>query len=82
MPESEVGKSYNTNNTITHGKLAEMLKSIDDLRLYVFADSSTGSLVPWSTLSEITQGISFDLSGDSPSTKANIEKILEEEICQ
>lgn len=81
IPESEVGKSYNTNNTITHDKLKEMLKATENIKLYIFADSSTCSLDEWSSLSAVTQGATFDLSDDSVSTESNIEMILEDETC-
>ena len=81
MPESEVGKSYNTNNTITHDKLSKMLESTDNVRLFVFADSDTGSMDDWDSLSKSTNGASFDLSDDAGDTKSSIEAIIKEEVC-
>lgn len=82
MPASEVGKSYNTNNTITHDKLKGMLESIGDLSLYVFADSATGSHKQWSELADTTPGDAYDLNDDSMSTYSNITQILNSQVCQ
>ena len=82
MPSSKVGKTYNTNDTITQEKLAMMLSSIDDIRLYTFTDlANTKPISSWSSLSSLTSGASFEITGDQSITLKQLGEIFEDEIC-
>ena len=82
IPASKVGKSYNTNDTITQEKLAMMLDSIDDVRLYTFTDPANAQpMGSWSSLTSITFGSSFEINNDQIDTSVQLEKIFDEEIC-
>ena len=82
MPSSKVGKTYNTNDTITQEKLAMMLSSIDDIRLYTFTDLANAKpMSSWSSLSSLTSGASFEITGDQSITLKQLGEIFEGEIC-
>ena len=82
IPASKVGKSYNTNDTITLGKLVSMLESTDDVTLYTFTDvSSKGVNDAWWPLATITGGKTFELGLGMENTLDQLEDILYNEVC-
>ena len=82
IPASKVGKSYNTNDTITQEKLMMMLESTDNIRLYAFTDaSSKESPGAWWPLAAATSGKSFELEDSPEDTLIYLEEILNSEIC-
>ena len=82
IPASKVGKSYNTNDTITQEKLSMMLESIDGIKLFAFTDASNKSANgAWWPLASITSGKSFELDNNPEGTLDHLEEILSSEIC-
>tara|TARA_R110001583_G_scaffold47779_1_gene149653 strand:- start:714 stop:1916 length:1203 start_codon:yes stop_codon:yes gene_type:complete len=82
MPASKVGKSYNTNDTITQAKLLMMLETISDIKLYAFTDiSSKESNGAWWPLAFVTSGMTFELDNNPENTLSHLEEIVSSEIC-
>ena len=82
IPASKVGKSYNTNDTITQEKLSMMLESIDDIKLFAFTDvSSKESNGAWWPLASITSGMAYELDNKPEKTLGYLEQILSDELC-
>jgi len=82
IPASEVGKTYNTNNTVTQEKLSMMLESIENIKLYTFTEDYGENVAgAWQPLSSITGGESFELSANPGDTLDHLIEILEGEVC-
>ncbi len=82
IPASKVGKSYNTNSTITQEKLLMMLESIDDIKLYAFIDNMSKDITGgWEPLADATSGMTFDLNGKPENTFGYLEDVMSSEIC-
>ena len=82
IPASKVGKSYNSNDTITQEKLVMMLESIDNMRLFAFTDiADKDSSSAWWPLTAATSGQSFELNSNDISASKQLEEIFTNEIC-
>jgi len=82
MPTSQVGKSYNTNNTITQEKLLKMLETITGVKLYAFTDIfSANAKGGWAPLTAITSGTWAHLTDDPWGMLNYLEGIITTEAC-
>ena len=82
IPESKVGKTYNTNDTITQDKLVLMLQSIDDIQLYAFTNiTDKNTKNAWYPLATATGGTSIELNSAPDVTKDKLAEIFNKEVC-
>ena len=79
IPESMIGKSYNTNDTITQSKLTMMLKSTENISVYTFTDPVCKDA--WEPFTAITSGASYDLDMSPLDTSDKLQEIFNKEIC-
>jgi len=82
IPESKVGKTYNTNDTITQDKLVLMLQSIDNIQLYAFTNiTDKNTKNAWYPLATATGGTSIELNSAPDVTKDKLAEIFNKEVC-
>jgi hypothetical protein len=83
MPTSMIGKTYNTKETVTQEKLVNMLKTIDDLRVYAFTDlgSQLTKDSGWLPITMSTNGEWNELTTTSAEMLGYLVDMIEKETC-